>query len=335
VRLGSALVVAALGLVSAIASSAATPSIARADGAADLERLRKRFSEGIAKEEDDQWADALEIFREVGKEKMSPQVRFHIALSEEKTGRLVAARAGYQEAIELARQAGDTAADVAENAPKKLAALEPRIPRITIRLQGDGVALLDGEPVAEDRLGTPIKVDPGKHEVAVRRGGAETPVRTLTMEESATEVVNIASAAPAVKDTPDPPPPPEVTREDGTKVPAVIVGSVGLASLVGGAVLFGLRQAAISDVTASCDDPNALTGCDPALQDTADLGRTYEYAAIGLAAGGAALLGAATVLWFTVGQDRITTKPAPAKSAEAGDVSVTIGPTGVLLRGRF
>ncbi len=333
-RLARALVVLGLWGPACVATSVVAPAVARADGAADLERLRKRFSEGIAREEEDKWAEALAIFNEVAKEKMSPQVRFHIALSEEKTGKLVSALAGYRDALEMAKQSGDAAADVLENAPKKIAALEPRIPKLVVRVEGDGVALLDGDPLAPDRNGATIALDPGRHVVAVRRGTTETPVKTLTLEEGSKEVVTIPKPAEATLPPIEPPPQAEVTREDGTKLPAVIVGSAGLASLVGGAVMFGLRQAAIDDVTSSCANPDTLTGCDPALQDTADRGRTYEYAAIGLAAGGAALLGTAAILWFTVGQDRVVTKPAPTKTSDAG-VSFSVGPTGVLVRGRF
>src|SRR5262249_8394659 len=67
------------------ASTALLASPAGADGG--LERLRQVFNEGRQLEEKDHWAEALDKFKEVATTKMTPQVRFHIALCEEKLGK--------------------------------------------------------------------------------------------------------------------------------------------------------------------------------------------------------------------------------------------------------
>ncbi|HTJ80257.1 MAG TPA: hypothetical protein VL400_01000 [Polyangiaceae bacterium] len=326
-RAAAALLALQLGL--AISSVA---SVARAGDDPDLERLRKRFAEGIAEEDKEHWVEALTIFREVGQVKMSPHVRFHIALGEEKTGKLKAALVGYREALVMAEKEGESAKEVAENSPKKIAALEPRVPTITVRLLGGGTAILDDEELADGDLGAPKQVETGQHVVKVRRGDEETIVRTLNLAEAARESVTIEAPVGRPADPPiTVPDHPETTREEGTKLPAIVVGSAGIAAVVGAAVTFGLRQATISDVTSSCKDPENLTGCDPSKRDQASLGQTYEYASIGLAVGGVAALGAATALWFTIGQDTVVTKPQAPKPK----VSAFVGPSGVVVVGTF
>jgi len=323
--------VAGLALAVQLALGVASTRVAWAGDDTELEHLRKLFGEGIAQEDSEHWAEALAIFREVGQMKMTPQVRFHIALGEEKTGKLAAALVGYREALAMAEKEGESGKDVAENAPKKISALEPRVPTVTVQLQGGGTALLDDEELADDELDTPRPLELGKHVVKVRRGDEETIVRTLTLGEGQKESVTIAAPTEKVDVAPPKlPVTPETTREEGTKVPAIIVGSVGIAAVVGAAITLGLRQATISEVDASCKDPDSHTGCDPSLRDEAALGQTYEYASIGLAAGGVALLGTAAALWFTLGQDSVVTTTATKPA-----VSLSFGPTGVLVHGTF
>src|SRR5262249_47147754 len=57
----------------------------------DLEKAKKAFFEGIAFEEQKKWDEALKRFEAVAKVRMTPQVRFHIALCKENLGMLVEA----------------------------------------------------------------------------------------------------------------------------------------------------------------------------------------------------------------------------------------------------
>src|SRR5262245_42744549 len=62
----------------------------------DLKRARERFAQAIALQTAGDWAGALALFKEVLAVKPTPQVRFNIALCEEKLGRLVAAMGDYE-----------------------------------------------------------------------------------------------------------------------------------------------------------------------------------------------------------------------------------------------
>src|ERR1044071_10265846 len=90
-------------LCSALLSSQA-PALAQ--DANELKRARAQFQQATELEQAGNWTAALQAFREVGQVRMTPQVRFHIAVCEEKLGRLVAALGGSQPGPAGRRQGG-------------------------------------------------------------------------------------------------------------------------------------------------------------------------------------------------------------------------------------
>ena len=82
------------------------PALARGQTPEELARARQVFNDGKLLEDKQAWDLALERFRAVARVKMTPQVRFHIALCEENLGRLVQAIKGFELAAEEARAAG-------------------------------------------------------------------------------------------------------------------------------------------------------------------------------------------------------------------------------------
>ena len=77
-----------------------------AQDAAELKKARAQFQQATELEQAKNWTAALQAFREVGQVRMTPQVRFHIAVCEEKLGRLVAALGGYELALADADKVG-------------------------------------------------------------------------------------------------------------------------------------------------------------------------------------------------------------------------------------
>lgn len=282
-----------------------------AAGEDPLERLRVQFGKAIALEDEEKWADALAMFQEIARERMTPQVRFHIALAEEHLGRLIAARDGYREAIKMAEADPEKAKDVLENAPKKLADLEQRIPHVTLVIKdgGEQTIVLDQDRRVSGKGKIELEVDPGKHKVVVKSPAFE---RSFELEEASRVEFDIPAVPPPREDKvvkPPPKPAPEPVVVPGNKVPAYVVGGVGVAALAGAGVMLGLRQLAIAEVRDGCT--NGDSGCDPELRDVADRGLLFERLSIGFAAGGAALVGTGLTLFFTVGADK-TTIPEPA-----------------------
>src|SRR5215213_7178870 len=92
-----------LSLVCAVLGSQAP---AFAQDAAELKKARLQFQQATELERAGNWTAALQAFREVGQVRMTPQVRFHIAVCEENLGRLVAALGGYELALADADKVG-------------------------------------------------------------------------------------------------------------------------------------------------------------------------------------------------------------------------------------
>src|SRR5262249_5753978 len=119
-----------LAVAGAVALSAPRPAAAGDPKGDSLAQLRAVFSEGRALEDKGRWADALEKFKEVAAAKMTPQVRFHIALCEENLGKLVSAMRGFQLAASEGTAAGSSAVEVPPAANQHAEALRGRIPNL-------------------------------------------------------------------------------------------------------------------------------------------------------------------------------------------------------------
>ncbi|MFO0547865.1 MAG: hypothetical protein U0271_05730 [Polyangiaceae bacterium] len=317
------------------ASPVAIPSTARAGEptGAELEALRKRFYEGIDLEETESWDQALAAFQEVAAKRMSASVRFHIALCHEHLGHLATALDGYDEALAIAKGDPEKSKDVLEKAPGRVAALEGRVATIELVI-ADGsasIAIDDGAPKAL-KSGASVRLDAGKHRVLFVEGDKRELVTEITVSDGDRRKVEVPSrkkVEPSKGGTGVDPPKKEADVEPGNVVPGFVVGGVGIVSLVLSGVFIGLRQLSISEVRDSCTDGDS--GCDPAVQDVAERGRAYEFAAWGLGGGGIALLGVGLALHFTIGQD----SPKTPASGASQPVTFTVGPGRFAIAGTF
>jgi hypothetical protein len=335
----------AAALALAVTLCASGPVLADEPTETQLAAARQLFNEGKELEKQNQWAEALARFKKVGEVKMTPQVRFHIALCDENLGRLVSAINGYELAADEAKQSAALASDVAGNAPARAEALRKRVPQVQLVVKGrltTSKVLLDGSPVAPALMGTNIPVDPGTHTVDVETDGQNAFHKEFTLQERAREIVELELNDPEVAATSvaqppgtapppgSPPPPPQESDflAFPPPLPAIIAGGVGLAALVGAGVFVGLRQQTISEVRDSCSDPERDSGCDPDLKSIADRGETYTIVAdVLFGVGGAGLL-AGAVLWIAL--------PGPKRDASNGTaIRVAPTPAGVRVNGTF
>src|SRR5690349_18392834 len=185
-----------------------------AQDASELKKARAQFQQATELEQAKNWTAALQAFREVGQVRMTPQVRFHIAVCEEGLGRLVAALGGYELALADADKVGaDFKAEVEENVTK----LRARIPKLVIeRGSGANAAAieLDGVAVGDSSVGVEVPLDPGPHAVTAKapnRKPFEANV-TLTEQETTRLEVVLEELPPEVRATgpgiapPDKPP---------------------------------------------------------------------------------------------------------------------------------
>jgi len=268
---------------------------------AELAAARSLFGEARDLEKQEQWAEALTKLQAVASVRMTAQVRFHIALCHEHTGKLVAARNGFETARREARE--EKAEQVLRESAEHIEALKARIPSLRIQLSEqppDLSVIIDGDAIQSGLLAVPIPLDPGEHLIRATAPGHEPVERTVALEEGATQDLSIEMLPlPAPVAAPIPPPPaPKPKQEQPPRDPKpteqnptlgwILVGTGG-ALIVGSAVSAVVRSSAISDIDDSCP---SHANCDPALKDTRDRAQTFGTLAAVLGGLGVATLGA-------------------------------------------
>ena len=142
----------------------------------------------------------------------------------------------FSEALAEARRVGR--ADCVKAAEVQIAALEPRLARMTVAVNSDGTALagveLDARPLPSVSWGRPFPVDPGRHVLKEHAPGHlpyETTVEVGVEQKAVTLpplVAEVVAAAPVVA----PPPPAPVVSSNPTQLhpPALITDDFPLAS---------------------------------------------------------------------------------------------------------
>ena len=324
--------ISSLGLACALGAAAA-PTMAQ--DAAELKKARAQFQQATELEQARNWTAALQAFREVGQVRMTPQVRFHIAVCEENLGRWVAALGGYELALADAERVNpDFKAEVEEN----IRNLRGRIPKLVIE-RGDGASAaaieLDGVALGDSSVGVEVPLDPGPHAVTAKAPNRQPFEANVTLKEEETTKLEIKldevphEAAPVGVAAPPP-----VSDKPPSKVVPFVIGGVGIASLIGSGVLFGLRQKTLSDLDRACPQ---RTACPKSKQSSYDDLKFYHYGAeITLGVGLAAVGTAGALLLF---QRKKADEPVAEESARINVVPsfpLTRGaPLGASLSGRF
>lgn len=120
--------------IAAMLMSAVCPGgVAYADEptATEVAKAREEFRRGLALEAAGDWAGALAAFKTVALVKSTPQVRYHIAQCEEKTGDYIGSLGSYRLALYEAQQA--RVKDVEKASKEAIETLEPKIPKLTLK----------------------------------------------------------------------------------------------------------------------------------------------------------------------------------------------------------
>jgi hypothetical protein len=318
--------------LSVVCALASTQAPAFAQDATALKQARAQFQQATELERAGNWTAALQAFREVGQVRMTPQVRFHIAVCEENLGRLVAALGGYELALADADQVGP---DFKGEVEEKVTKLRARIPKLVID-RGEGASAaaieLDGVAVGNSSVGVEVPLDPGPHAVTAKAPNRKPFESTVTLKEEETTRLEITLeeipqevATPGAVAAPPPDKPP-------SKVVPFVIGGVGVAALIGSGVLFGLRQSTVSELEDACSG----TQCPESKQSRYDDLKFYHYGSFVTLGVGVAAVGTAGALLFFQRK-----KQAPPQDSVAGldlvpSIPVTRRtPLGVTLRGTF
>ena len=186
----------------------------------------------------------------------------------ERSGRIASAWVAFREAASRAVAAGKV--DAETNALGRAARLEPRLPRMTVRLKEpakdievrrDGILLMPGE------LDIPTPIDPGRHTIRAKAPGAEEWTRAVDVTEAAPVVVDVPSLVPltpvarrpdgAIPGGGDPGPSAPPSNEPGSGGTQRVIGLV-----VAGSGLLLLGVGAVFAVLARKTDDRAEEHCE-------------------------------------------------------------------------
>ncbi len=324
-------------------AAATATTTARADAgpsAADLKAARDLFTDAVKDEDAGRWADALDKLHRVAAVKLTPGIRYHVALCEEHLGHLVSALDLFAAAQVQARAEG--ARDVLRLVGSHLDDLGPRVPRLTVRvLPVDATASvkLDGNLLPPSSVGTPIPVDPGTHQLEASAEPRSPAVATVTLQERDVTSIDLKlgavpaaappSPAPAAPTAPPAAPqtaPPEPTAPspaasttESTRTAALLATGGAVLLAAGGVVSFALAGNAVTTGEQQCA---AQRGPCDAEKNTV---RAWDFTAAGAWIGAAAVGTFAVLLW---------TQP-QATSTQTAHARLFVGPTSAGVWGQF
>lgn len=251
-----------------------------------------------------------------------------LAYTLELQGALASSVKRYQQALDLAHIDKNERRE--ELAREHLAALAPRLAKITIQLSSGAGAILgleirlDGLCIEPASLNTGIAVDPGTHTIDARAPGRVSIQRTIDVtQEGSTTVIAVPGLAAGAGFWQEPPreaPPVAVAAPTGSLVPGIVMLG-GAAACLGAGVIAGLSsRATANDVKATCRD----SVCPPSERSQAD--HAESLATVSTAAfvvGGALAIGGVGLLVF---------RPFGSTKASA---AVVVAPGSLRLAGAF
>ena len=180
-------------------SLAVAPDVARAQEPSESEMAaaRELFQSGLEHARAGRWDDARADFERSWSIAQVPTTLLNLAGAQAESGQLVAALESYREFLPLAT--GRRAARYRVQAEEALAALEARVPKLELSIDGlqeGDVITVDGDEISQAIVGVPLPVDPGPHEVVVTRSGAEVGRGEITLSEGGTQPLVVELRAP-------------------------------------------------------------------------------------------------------------------------------------------
>jgi hypothetical protein len=315
-----------LTLCLALASGAAATRAEAAPTAEQLQYARELFAEAQREERAGNWTGALEALRKVAGIKLTPGIRFHTALCEEKLGMLVEALAEYEAAEREARQQ-DTQ-DVLQAVSGPLAALRARIPRLRVTVPAEvrePRVTIDGAPLAASNFGVSVPIAAGEHRVeATAPGRAPFKVVVATREQETMAVHVILPASGDATPQPGPaagsPAGGGAAHDAAPQQPAAPSAEPGrsrtwaIAATGGAVALFGFGIASFAIAGGKQSDAQVECARQVSCDDLRGGVRTWDTLALGAWIGAAAAGAIAVVLWMQPSQSA----PKAARAIVAG-----------------
>jgi hypothetical protein len=258
--------------------------VAYAADKTELSKARAKFQQAIELEEAGNYADALQLYRDVGQVRMTPQVQFHIAVCEEKLGRLLVALGGYQLALEKAAGVGP---EFQKEVEGRANAVRARIPKLVIeRGEGAGAATieLDGVSLGASSIGVEVPLDPGPHKIQAKAVGHKQYASTIDVREGQVERITVTletlsedanlDVAPTVAAPTEQAANPAIEPKDTgpvdvapaprkSRIIPYAIGGFGAVALLNAGVFYLLERGKSSDLQTLCGTDHDCTDANP------------------------------------------------------------------------
>lgn len=191
-----------------------SPQAAQAQTEEERAGARAVAMEGAQAFQDGKWQEALDRFGRAESLVHAPPHVLYMARCHEKLGQLVQARELFLQIIreKLLPSAPDAFLQAQRDAAKSLDAIEPRLARLTVRVEGpsglNSTVTMDGKPVSQALVGVPRPVDPGQHLLQAKASGYESKIEKAELAEGASLSVTLklepvaGTTTPSVPGTP-------------------------------------------------------------------------------------------------------------------------------------
>jgi tetratricopeptide (TPR) repeat protein len=290
-------------------------------------RARTRFKEGVAFAKKGEWQRAYTAFIESWDHKNHPQIALNLGRAEMEIGK-------YRDSVTHLRYFVDNADPKDPDlklAREWLAEAEKKVARLDITVDVAGVeVLVDGASVGKSPLAGAVLVDPGKHEIELRRDAGHER-RTVEVATGETQQVKLQAGKEQPVPGTQPPAPPDVVVDNGAppwRTPALITGTtLAVAGLVLGGVSLGLSFERAGAKDSAANDPFGLDAATRAAEEHALFQNMMVWGFVG-----ASVAAAGTVTLFFLTQS--PTKPkveaargpaiAPALGVRAGGPWISV-----------
>lgn len=246
----------------------AAPALAGDEAAAEALFLeaKKLAAEGKLAEACPKFAESNRLDRGAG-------TLIHLADCYEKNHQTASAWASFRDAASAAQGLGR--ADWQKLASQRAAALEPKLAKLTIKVQDPAEKIevtRDGSTTSQASWGTPIPVDVGNHVIQASAPGRKPFKRTVTVAKDGDRsevVVPKLDEAPAEPNTPAAasatrPADADAGASEGSSQRTIgfVVGGIGLAGLATSAVTGLVAMGKNSDSKRACPDSGACASRD-------------------------------------------------------------------------
>lgn len=262
----------------------------------DVAKAEALFREGREAMKNGDYVAACPRFAESQRIAPALGTLLNLALCDEQLRRTASAALEFEQFLSSAPADDDRRPIVAEH----LSSLRARVPRLVLHPgpAGPGAwhVTVDGNEIHAEELGRESLLDPGRHAVDV--WAADRPVRetTVTLDEGEVQVRDLESLASPPLPTPAPRPRSrDVAVVAPSRLPAYLVGGIGVLGLLAGVVTGFMVLDASHTIRNHCHDDV----CDAQGLQANDAGRTLLVVNTVAFAIGAAGIAGGTYLYFS------------------------------------